>query len=246
MARYTVEAVVLKFTNYKDADKIFSLFTREKGKISATAKGVRKISSRRGGNLDTLNHISVGITEGENQKYKIITEVKTLDSFKNLKNSLENSVKGFYIVELIHRLLDEGQHNEAVFDLLVSNLKKLDTHLNNEVSRINAFEISLLQNLGYGLYLDKCAITGRKYDGSWESVKFNPVLGGFVSEPSAPGLQLDKSTADLLFALKTKTRIGKTLLENSSAVKEADRILKMYIREVLEGSLKTERVFGSL
>lgn len=245
MARYKVEAVVLKFTNYKDSDKIFTLFSRERGRITTTAKGVRKISSRRGGNLDTLNHVSVGISEGESGRYKLITEVETLNSFKNLKASLDNSVKGFYITELIYRLLDDEEQNEAVFDLLISNLEKLDTHLNNEVSRVNSFEIALLELLGYGLYLDRCAITGRKYDGTWEYIKFNPVLGGFVSEPHAPGFQVDKTTADLLFALKTQKSINKSLLQ-PEAIKEADRILKMYIREVLEGGVKTERIFGTV
>jgi len=245
MARYTVEAIILKFTNYKDSDKIFSLFTREKGKLSATARGVRKISSRRGGNLDTLNHVQVGISEGENEKYRIITEVETLNSFKNLKKSLKNSVKGFYITELIYRLIEEGQVSESVFDLLISNLGKLETHLDNEVSRVNAFEIALLELLGYGLYLDRCAKTGRKYDDTWESIKFSPVLGGLVSDPNTPGLEVEKSVADLLFALKTSRNIKKDLFQ-PEAVREADRILKMYIREVLDGNVKTERVFGEL
>src|SRR3990167_5620231 len=139
MSRYTVEAVVLKFTNFKDSDKIYTLFTKDKGKIIATGRGVRKISSRRGGNLDTLNHVAVGLSENSSG-YKTITEVKTLNSFKKLKGSLQNSVKGFYIAELVYSLLEEGQEHNEVFDLLVDSLNKLEDHLNNEVSRINAFE----------------------------------------------------------------------------------------------------------
>ena len=61
MKKYNTKAIVLKSVKYKDADKIFTLFTKEYGKISAIGRGVRKINSRRSGNLDTLNYVSVGI-----------------------------------------------------------------------------------------------------------------------------------------------------------------------------------------
>lgn len=245
MARYSVEAVVLKNVNFKDADKIYTLFAKDKGKIIATGKGVRKISSRRGGNLDTLNHVVVGLSESA-RGYKTITEVETLNSFKKLKGSLENSIRGFYIMELVYRLLDEGQEHNDVYDLLVFNLKKLNTHLNNEVSRVNAFEIKLMDLLGYGMYLDQCAKTGRRYDGKWEVIKFNPEVGGFISVEDTPGLVLSKDVADLLYTLKTKKRIRKDLLANPNAVLEVDRLIKSYIKDILEGDIKTYRVFSGV
>jgi DNA repair protein RecO (recombination protein O) len=245
MARYSVEAIVLKNVNFKDADKIFTLFAKDKGKITATGKGVRKISSRRGGNLDTINHIVVGLSENAGG-FKTITEVKTLNSFRNLKGSLENSIKGFYIAELVHKTLDHGQVHNDVFDLLIASLGKLDKHLNNEVSRVNAFEIKLMDLLGYGMYLDKCAKTGRKYDGTWEVVKFNPAVGGFVSERDFPGIPLDLEVANLLHALKTKSRINKDLLKDKQVTKEVDRLIKEYIRDVLEGELRTPRIFSGV
>ncbi|OGC47160.1 DNA repair protein RecO [candidate division WWE3 bacterium RIFCSPHIGHO2_01_FULL_42_13] len=243
MSRYTVEAVVLKFTNFKDSDKIYTLFTKEKGKIIATGKGVRKISSRRGGNLDTLNHVIVTLSENAGG-YKSITEVKTLNSFKKLKGSLGNSVRGFYITELVYKLLEEDQEQNEIFDLLVRSLEKLEENLDNEVSRVNSFEIKLMDLLGYGMYLDRCARTGRKYDGTWEVIKFNPAIGGFVSEPNVPGLVLSKETADLLYALKTKRNINKGLLSNGGAVKEANTIIKSYVRDVLDGNVRVSQMFG--
>lgn len=246
MPRYTEEAVVLRSINYKDTDKIYTLFTKDRGKISASARGVRKISSRRGGNLDTLNYIKVGITEGDNKKYRIITEVETINPYKDLKSSLSNSVKGFYIAELVYELVDEGQKSIPIFNLLIDSLDKLNTHLNNEVSRINAFEIKLMELLGYELYLDKCAKTDKPYDGNWETIKFSPTLGGFVSVENEPGFEISKQAADLLNALKTKRNINKKLLENEEVTKEVDKIMKTYVRNILEKHFRTERVFGEI
>ena len=245
MARYSVEAIVLKNINFRDSDKIFTLFAKDKGKITATGKGVRKISSRRGGNLDTLNHVVIGLSETAGG-FKVITEAKTLNSFKNLKDSLENSIKGFYIAELVHKMIEYGQVHNDVFDLLISSLQKLNKHLNNEVSRVNAFEIKLMELLGYGMYLDQCAKTGRKYDGTWEVVKFNPAVGGFVSQQDLPGILLSQEVADLLHALKTKSRIKKDLLKDKQVTKEADRLIKGYIKDVLEGELRTLRIFSGV
>lgn len=245
MARYSAEAVVLKFVNFRDADKIYTLFAKDLGKISATGMGVRKISSRRGGNLDTLNHIIVGISESE-RGFKTITEVKTLSSFKKLKESLKNSVKGFYITELVFKLLEEGQEHNDIFELLVSTLEKLEKHLNNEASRVNAFEIKLMELLGYGMYLDRCAKTGKKYSENWEVIKFSPSVGGLVCVDNVPGIEVSKEVADLLFELKTKDKISKSLLKDKEVVKEADRLVKMYVKDVLEGKISTERVFGEI
>lgn len=193
--------------------------------------------------MDTLNHVVVSLSESSGG-YKTITEVKTLNSFKNLKGSLENSIKGFYIAELVHKLIEEGQEQREVFNLLIDSLEKLEEHLDNEMSRVNAFEIKLMDLLGYGMYLDRCVKTGRKYDETWETIKFNPAMGGLVSEANVAGLLLSKETADLLFALKTKKRIDKTLLENTQAVKEANNLIKAYVRDILDGNTKVVQMFG--
>ena len=72
----TLEAIVLKNRKHGEADKIFTLYSKKKGKITAIAKGVRKVSSRRGGNLDTLNHVVLGVNEGKGD-FKYITEVQS-------------------------------------------------------------------------------------------------------------------------------------------------------------------------
>ncbi len=79
MKKYNVRAVVLKSLKYRDSDKIFTLLSKEKGKISAIGRGVRKISSRRNGNLDTLNLISANIHE-DRVGFKSIEEVKTIET----------------------------------------------------------------------------------------------------------------------------------------------------------------------
>ena len=148
MPSFTTRAVVLKNYSYKDTDKIYTLLSEDKGKISGIGKGVRKVSSRRGGNLDTLNLIDIQLNEHKSgQNY--ITEVKTIKSFRKIKEDLELSGQAFYMVELINKFVDQDENVKSVFDLLVASLENLQNG-NGAVSlKMNKYEIKLMQILGY-------------------------------------------------------------------------------------------------
>lgn len=153
MKKYNTEAIVLKSINYKDKDKIYTLFTEEYGKISAMGRGVRKISSRRGGNLDSLNHISIKITERDNG-FKDIDEVVTINSFKNIKSDYALSLKAYYLAELISKNIIDNTDNRdntdiQIFKLFRKVLDIIDKKLLNIDLSILFFEIQFLRHLGY-------------------------------------------------------------------------------------------------
>lgn len=241
MPRYNLECVVLRNINYSDADKIYTLFSREKGKISASGKGVRKINSRRGGNLDTLNQVSIGISEGTSG-YKIITEAKTIKSFKELKSDLGRSVPAYYMVELIDRFFEDEQENGAVYRLVLEKLAKLENHIDKRFV-VLSFEIELMKLLGYALTLDRCSNCGSEVDDGWKFAKFDPAIGGIYCDLCAKqGIGLSTAAVNILSGIYK----GDSSVVNGDldSLGEVDHTIKLYIQEILEGSLRTERVFG--
>jgi DNA repair protein RecO (recombination protein O) len=154
------EAIVLKRTNFGDADRIYTLLTKESGKVSAVAKGVRKITSRRSGNLDTLNHISVSLSENTSG-FKTITEVKTINSFKNLKSFLDRSLVGYYFAELVYKSVEENSESLEIFELLRKYLEKLDDGKLKIRFVTNKFEFLLMKTIGYEMSLDQLRSFGR-------------------------------------------------------------------------------------
>ena len=52
---YKTEGIILKRINFGEADRILTSYTKHFGKISLLAKGVRKITSRKGGNIELFN-----------------------------------------------------------------------------------------------------------------------------------------------------------------------------------------------
>ena len=147
MATYKTEGVILKRLNYGEADRILTIYTKYRGKIRAIAKGVRKITSRKGGNVELFNHCVLFLAEGRN--LDIVTEAQVVNSFSRLSDDLEKTATGFYLVELIDQLTPDGQVNRQVFDLLVQALSDLGTTNYELRTIIHDFEIDLLKLLGF-------------------------------------------------------------------------------------------------
>src|SRR6185437_1767472 len=61
---YKTEAVVLRSIRYAEADRILHLYTAERGRIGAIAKGIRKTTSRVGGRLEPLGHVELLLHQG--------------------------------------------------------------------------------------------------------------------------------------------------------------------------------------
>ena len=238
--KYNSECIVIKNINYQDADRIYTLYSREKGKISATAKGVRKISSRRNGVLDTLNYVNVSISESTNG-FKYINEVVHKESFSALKDKLDYSKKGYYVLELIHRLIEDEEPNEEIFDLIVKTLKLLNEAKMPKEIVLSFFELRLLKLLGYALTFGSCVSCKREFSNEWKEYRINLALGGLICDRCRNGLLIPANDAIFLNSLEK----GK-LLKGATVSKETLNLIKVFIQGVLEDDFRTVRAFGPI
>lgn len=156
MKKINTAAVVLKSLNYRDSDKIYTLFSKDFGKISVIARGVRKISSRRGGSMDTLNLVKVGLSETKGG-IRQLDEVLVLNSFGKLKDVYNLSTKCSYIAELVHKTTEEGENARDLFELLVKFLKIAQKFPENIDLALRYFEIHYLELMGYGFDNEVCS-----------------------------------------------------------------------------------------
>jgi DNA repair protein RecO (recombination protein O) len=128
MPLYNVEAINLRSRNFGEADKIITLFSREKGKIQAIAKGSRRPTSKFGGRLEVFSHNSVMLATG--RSLDIISQCETIDSFFRLREEREKLNTGFYMVKLVDIITEDRQVNVELFDLLLEGLRTLEKGLN--------------------------------------------------------------------------------------------------------------------
>lgn len=144
---YKTEAIVIKRRNIGEADKILTVFTRDHGKMSIKAKGIRRVPSRRSAHVELLNHAVLTL---HHSMYPTLTEATALETFPDLKGDLQKVGFAYHICELIDGLCPENQEQRQVYFLLKSALERLSLCLTDEiVFAIHEFEIELLTLLGY-------------------------------------------------------------------------------------------------
>jgi len=175
MPTYSSEAIVLKKSNFGEADQIVTLLTRYRGKTAVVAKGVRRMNSRKGGNLDNLNNIKAYFAEGKNMD--IITEVDLISSWPKIKSDLEKISLAYQIIEPLNGLMPESQENQAVFKLTLEALNLLENTDKSEMI-VRAFQVKLLSCLGFEPELDKCVGCGSEL--SPEGLAISAELGGVI------------------------------------------------------------------
>ncbi len=150
MARtYKTEGIVLKRINFGETDKIITLFTKHYGKIKCLAKGIRNMTSRKGGNLELFNQVIIFLAKGKN--LDIVTEVQLVDAFAEFRKHLAKVALAFQATELVDRFTGENQANQLLYENLKDFLDGLANDKLDSQKLIFEFKTNLLQNTGFGL-----------------------------------------------------------------------------------------------
>jgi len=148
MRTYKIEGVVLRRRNLGEADRILTILSKEFGKITVKAPGVRRISSRRSSHVELLNFSQFTLYKSPKTFMPIVTEAQTLEDFSVIKSDLCKIGVAYYICELINGLCADNQENRQVFFYLKSVLLELSKTLDVQ-NLIKKFEKNLLMELGF-------------------------------------------------------------------------------------------------
>jgi DNA repair protein RecO (recombination protein O) len=140
------EGIVLRRRNFGEADRVIIIFTKDFGKVSLLAKGVRKLTSRKRGHLEVFSRVKFSAHKGK--ALDIVTEVQTLDSFAPIRKSLKKVAVAYFLVEAVGRVTREEEKHAEVYTLLCQSLKNLENSQNLKSLRLD-FTIELLTALGF-------------------------------------------------------------------------------------------------
>jgi DNA repair protein RecO (recombination protein O) len=148
-----LEAVVLRHTNWGEADRLLVLYGREAGKIRAVAKGVRKMRSRKAGHLEPFTRVKLMLARGRD--FWIVTQAETVDAYLPLREDLVRTAYAAYVIELLDRFTYEEGQNRTLYQTLVDTLQ-LVTMLPDPFPAVRYYEIRLLDLLGFRPELTNC------------------------------------------------------------------------------------------
>ncbi len=140
------EGVILSRRNFGEADRLITIYTRDFGKVTVIAKGVRRPRSRKAGHLELGSWCKLFIAKGKN--LDILTEVEIKKAFGIDNFTYAKANKIYHLLELVNKLTPEHQKNQKLFNLLVNflNLTAAGEDF-NLVSGI--FKIKVMSNLGF-------------------------------------------------------------------------------------------------
>lgn len=144
MASLSTEGIILKRKDFGEADRVLTVLTKQLGKISIIAKGVRRITSRRGGNIEVLNRVKLHLFKSRNYN---LTEAESIETYPQIKSNLILSTSAFHVLELVDRMVASDQQNFQVY-LLITAILELLEHNPRQIF-IRAFEVKLLNVSGF-------------------------------------------------------------------------------------------------
>src|SRR6266404_794912 len=122
---YKTEAVVLRSIRFGEADRVLHLYTSERGRIGAVAKGVRKTKSRFGGRLEPLSHVELMLHEGSGELHTV-TGVDLINPHSRTREQPYRLGVGLIGAEAMLRLYGEPEANLRAFAALARFLDLLD------------------------------------------------------------------------------------------------------------------------
>lgn len=172
------EAIVLRSIRYGEADRILHLYSAQRGRIGAIAKGARRPKSRFGGRLEPFFRLDLLLHEGRGELLTV-TQASTVDGYPRLRSdgaALTAAARG---CDAVLRLLDSAEPNPPAYNLLCRYLALLDDPAQEGATSLStalAFRLKLALAAGFSPELASCTRCGE----ADHLVGFSGAAGGVV------------------------------------------------------------------
>jgi DNA repair protein RecO (recombination protein O) len=221
-----VQGVVLRSLRYGEADRILHLYTPQRGKVGAIAKGVRRARSRFGGRLEPFFRLNLVLHEGRSDLLTV-TAAETVEGHPRLREDATALDTAARACDAVGRLFETSEPHPEVYNLLCNELALLDAdprragHANQL-----AFRLKLLLAAGLAPQLAACASCGE----SEHLSGFSGAAGGVVCPACEAGsFALSQGAHEFLVEA-----IGRPLAQTPAADDRALRQAERAIAETLE------------
>lgn len=236
---FRVEAVVMRHLDWGEADRLLWLFSRERGKLRAVAKGVRKPRSRKAGHLEPFTRVKLLLARGRD--IPIVTQAEAVHIFLPVQSDLLGPTYIAYVVELTDRFTYEGEENPALYRLLVRTLERLSNHPDPDMV-VRYYEMRLLDLVGFRPQLFSCVVCEREIQPVDQY--FSAAQGGVLCPNCGP--QVSGALPISLPALKFLRHFQRSRFEEAARAspeykvsREMEITMQHYLTYVLERGLNT-------
>lgn len=249
------DGVILRSMDFRDTSRILTVYTRDFGKQSLLAKGVRGPKSKLAGVTGPLNYVTLIYYRKEERELQLLSQCDLVRPWRSLTDSLEAMAAAMAICELLNLVVQGEEEHPELFDLLVRSLDAVNGATNNWVNALYLFEVRLLDLLGFRPELRLCSHCGRSLEADRGGALALDLHRGGVScsscaEGGKGGEPLSPGALSVLRRFQEISEIGAACRVTLSGQlrSEVGRTLRRYLQSHVEGlkSLKSESVFSAL
>ena len=218
---------MLRTIRYGEADRVLHLYTRDRGRVAAMAKGVRRTRTRFGGRLEPFFRLDMVLYEGRSELLTV-TSAETVAAHPRLREHAGALDAAARACDAVGRLFETTEPHPAIYHLLTNELALLDADAARHATRANqlAFRLKLLLGAGLAPQLAACANCGTRE----HITGFSGAAGGVVcSACEASAFPLDADAHAFLVEA-----LGRPLAETPGAEPRALRQAERAIQETAE------------
>ncbi|MCP6719257.1 MAG: DNA repair protein RecO [Patescibacteria group bacterium] len=178
---YRTQGIILRKVDRGEYDQLFTVYTKEFGKIDVLGKGIRKISSKLRSGMEIFYLAEIEFIQGKT--YKTLTDAILIDKFKNLRKSLPKLNVAHKVSGLLDNLIYSQEQEEKIWDLLLQALENLNSaafKTKNLRLVYYYFFWNLILELGYSPELYGCAICRKNLEP--KKIYFSQKEGGLICQ----------------------------------------------------------------
>ena len=206
MAEEKTKGLVLKLIDYKDADKLASIFTFDYGIITAKFASVKKEKAKLKAVAQPFTFADFTFATKSNNR--TVSSASLVDNFYPILNNYNKMICGYIILDILKSIIPAEKPEHDLFLLTISTLKELEN--NNEYVVTIDYILKFLTFSGVGLELPEC-----------EYVYLDKSTGDFTKSRTINSTQIDKN---VYLALK-QIKEGLQIVYNEATLKQILRLL---------------------
>jgi len=160
---YRSQGIIFQKKDVGEADRLFSIYTRDFGRLDLLARAERKIKSKLRGGLELFYFSEIEFIQGKT--YKTLTDTILIDSRQGLRKSLEKLAEAHKISDILDRLMKAEEEDNNIWRLLLEVFESLDSWQEDKESWkliYHYFLWNILSLLGYQVELQVCSNCQKK------------------------------------------------------------------------------------
>jgi len=242
MSNYKTEGIVLKSIKLGEADKIITIFSSSRGKVSAVAKGIRKTKSKFGARLEPFSYVDLMLYDGRN--LDIVTQVELIKSFQEIREDLDKVVYGAAMLDLLEKISPLEEKDEKVFELTLAALRALSASSGNIPLILAAFDLQLMSIAGFRPNVSNCVICSEMTSSFKGQAIFSCEWGGILCDKCGlsdiDAFSISRMTLEVLSEILKRDFEEIPGIEVSQDIeKELLALTNRYVKYYLQARLKS-------